>query len=110
MGVESCLVLWVSTDECCLPNRFRVELMLIESFEIRRLDFPNRDTLKSTHCFLSEAQAQRPDKAADDVRFVSERIGWPRFAAPSGSINPTLPAMRSKPAGSGRSGFRRSIK
>jgi hypothetical protein len=26
--------------------------MLIESFEIGRLDFPNRDTLKSTHCFL----------------------------------------------------------
>jgi len=27
-------------------------LMLIESFEIGRLDFPYRDTLKSTHCFL----------------------------------------------------------
>lgn len=44
MGVESYLVLWVFTDECCHPNRFRVELMLIESFEIGRLDFPNRDT------------------------------------------------------------------
>ncbi len=32
--------------------RKRVELMLIESFQIGRLDFPNRDTLKSTHCFL----------------------------------------------------------
>ena len=52
MGVESDLVLWVFTDECCHPNRFRVELMLIESLEIGRLDFPNRDTLKSTHCFL----------------------------------------------------------
>src|SRR6266550_3760207 len=51
MGVESYLVLWVFTDEGCHPNRFRVELMLIESFEIGRLDFPNRDTLKSTHCF-----------------------------------------------------------
>src|SRR6267378_2900728 len=51
MGVESYLVLWVFTDECCHPNRVRVELMLIESFEIGRLDFPNRDTLKSTHCF-----------------------------------------------------------
>src|SRR4029434_1104378 len=50
MGVESYLVLWVFTDECCHPNRFRVELMLIESFEIGRLDFPNRDTLESTHC------------------------------------------------------------
>ena len=50
MGVESYLVLWVFTDECCHPNRFRVELMLIESFEIGRLDFPNRDTLKSTDC------------------------------------------------------------
>ena len=40
MGVESYLVLWVFTDECCHPNRFRVELMLIESFEIGRLDFP----------------------------------------------------------------------
>src|SRR5882724_5527380 len=39
-------------EECILPNRFRVELMLIESFKIGRLDFPNRDTLKSTHCFL----------------------------------------------------------
>ena len=52
MGVESYLVLWVFTDECCHPNRFRVELMLIESFEIGRLDFPNRDTLKSTHYFV----------------------------------------------------------
>ena len=52
MGVESYLVLWVFTDECCHPNRFRVELMLIESFEIGRLDFPNRHTLESTHCFL----------------------------------------------------------
>src|SRR6266550_6776485 len=59
MGVESYLVLWVFTDECCHPNRFRVELMLIESFEIGRLDFPNRDTLESTHCFLpNETQAQ----------------------------------------------------
>ena len=46
MGVESYLVLWVFTDECCHPDRFRVELMLIESFEIGRLDFPNRDTLQ----------------------------------------------------------------
>jgi hypothetical protein len=52
MGLESYLVLWVFTDECCHPNRFRVELMLIESFEIGRLDFPNRDTFQSTHCFL----------------------------------------------------------
>src|SRR6476661_2104425 len=52
MGVESYLVLWVFTDECCHPNRFRIELMLTESFEIGRLDFPNRDTLESTHCFL----------------------------------------------------------
>src|SRR6266480_8023071 len=51
MGVESYLVLWIFTDECCHPNRFRVELLFIESFEIGRLDFPNRDTLKSTHCF-----------------------------------------------------------
>ena len=53
MGVESYRVLWVFTDECCHPNRFRVELMLIESFEIGRLDFPNCDTLQSTHCPLS---------------------------------------------------------
>ena len=59
MGVESYLVLWVFTNECCHPNRFRVELMLIESFEIGRLDFPNRDTLESTHCFLPNGQAQR---------------------------------------------------
>ena len=59
MGVESYLVLGVFTDECCHPNRFRVELMLIESFEIGRLDFPNRDTLKSIHCFLpNETQTQ----------------------------------------------------
>jgi hypothetical protein len=42
MGVESYLVLCVLTDECCHPDRFRVELLLIESLEIRRLDFPNR--------------------------------------------------------------------
>src|SRR6266480_6734664 len=66
MGVESYLVLWVFTDECCHPNRFRVELMLIESFEIGRLDFPNRDTLKSTHCFLPNVPAHR--RRASDVR------------------------------------------
>ncbi len=52
MGVESYLVLWVFTDECCHPNGFRVELMLKETFEIGRLDFPDRDTLESIHCFL----------------------------------------------------------
>ena len=58
MGVEKSLVLSVFTDECCHPDRFRVELMLIESFEIGRLDFPNRDTLESTHHFLpNETQA-----------------------------------------------------
>jgi len=51
MGIESYLLLWVFTDERCHPNRFRVELMLIESSEIGRLDFPNCNTLKSTHCF-----------------------------------------------------------
>ena len=60
MGVESDLVLWVFTDECCHPNRFRVELMLIESLEIGRLDFPNRDTLKSTHCFLPNETQDQP--------------------------------------------------
>src|SRR5438874_11643985 len=60
MGVESDLVLWLFTDECCHPNRFRVELMLIESFEIGRLDFPNRDILEATHCFLpNETQDHR---------------------------------------------------
>ena len=53
MGVESYLVLSVFTDECCNPNRFRVELMLIESFKIGRLDFPNRDTLESHSLFLA---------------------------------------------------------
>jgi hypothetical protein len=52
MPIENCLVLSVFTDECRHPDRFRVELMLIESFQIRRLDFPNRQILKSTHCFL----------------------------------------------------------
>jgi hypothetical protein len=51
MSVESYLVLAVFTDKCCHPNRFRLELMVVESFEIGGLDFPNRDTLESTHCF-----------------------------------------------------------
>src|SRR4029077_7399464 len=66
MGVESYLVLLVFTDECCHPNHFRVELMLIESFEIGRLDFPNRDTLKSTHCFcLTSSSSAAPSEGAD---------------------------------------------
>ena len=52
MGVESDLVSWFFTNECSHPIRFRVALMLIENFEIGRLDFPNRDILKSTHSFL----------------------------------------------------------
>src|SRR5215469_18494931 len=66
MGVESYLVLWVFTHECCHPNRFRVELMLVESFEIGRLDFPNRETFESTHCFCltTKTQRRRPRSAA----------------------------------------------
>src|SRR6476660_8581720 len=66
MGVESYLVLWVFRDECCHPNRFRVELMLIESFEIGRLHFPNRDTLKSIHCFLP-----------NENEISHGRVSWP---------------------------------
>ena len=51
MGTESYIVLRIFTDECCHPNRFRVELMLIESFEIRGLDLPDCDTFESAHCF-----------------------------------------------------------
>jgi hypothetical protein len=72
MGVESYLVLWVFTNECCHPNRFRVELMLIESFEIGRLDFPNRDTLKSTHCFL-------PNETEISHGRVSWQTHWTNF-------------------------------
>ena len=71
MGVESCLVLSVFADERCHPNRLRVELMLIESLEIGRLDFPNRDTLKSTHCFLANA---RPEwRGAESVEMQTGR-------------------------------------
>jgi|SoiMethySBSTD1v2_1073268.scaffolds.fasta_scaffold1429756_2 hypothetical protein len=80
MGVESYLVLWVFTDECCHPNRFRVELMLIESFEIGRLDFPNRDTLKSIHCFLPNDQAQR---------LPPETPGWPQESLTNYPNRPT---------------------
>ena len=52
MGVKSYLVLWVFTDECCHPNRLRVELLLIEIFETGSLNISNRDTLKSIHCFF----------------------------------------------------------
>jgi len=52
MSIESYLVLWVFTDECCHPIRLRVELLLIEGIEIGKLDFPDRNTLESMHCFL----------------------------------------------------------
>lgn len=64
MSVESRLVRWVFTDECSHPNRFRVELLLIKNFEIGRLDFPDRDTLDATHCFLTNDSNQR-DRTAD---------------------------------------------
>jgi len=53
MGVESDFVLWVSRDEGGHANGFRVELMLIESFEIGRRDFAERDSLEFTHCLLA---------------------------------------------------------
>ena len=34
---------------------------------------------------LAEQKGQRREAAAADVRFVSERIGWLRFAGPPGS-------------------------
>ena len=76
MGVESYLVLWVFTDECCHPNRFRVELMLIESFEIGRLDFPNRNTLEFTHCFLpnDSSSATRTTGRVDCNRSALGRV------------------------------------
>src|SRR5437899_3302647 len=77
MGVESYLVLWVFTDECCHPNRFRVELMLIESFEIGRLDFPNRDTLEFTHCFLPNARVQAARAASDYQRERNPALAQP---------------------------------
>ncbi len=40
MGIERYPVLGGFTDECGLPNRFRIELMLRESVGIGRLDFP----------------------------------------------------------------------
>lgn len=52
MDVERHLVLWMFTDECRHPDRFRVELMHIERFEIGRRDFPNRDTVSPAHCLL----------------------------------------------------------
>ena len=78
MGVESYLVLWVFTDGCCHPNRFRVELMLIESFEIGRLDFPKRDTLKSTHCFCLTPELKRCGPPS--ARELATDIGPPAFA------------------------------
>src|ERR1035437_493839 len=33
---------------------------------------------------MPNVQHEPPEPAADDVRFVSERTGWLRFAAPSG--------------------------
>jgi hypothetical protein len=35
---------------------------------------------------MSERHGQRREPAADDVQFVSERIGWLPFAGPSGSV------------------------
>ena len=72
MRVESDLVRWVFTDERSHPNRFRVELMLIKSFEIGRLDFPNRDTLKSTHCLLRNVTEHRP--GASGFRIETEAL------------------------------------
>jgi hypothetical protein len=36
--------------------------------------------------FAAERKGQRSEPAADDVRFVSERIGWLPFAAPPSSL------------------------
>src|ERR1043165_1649325 len=43
MGIENCLFLSIFRDESRHPDRFRVELMLIESFDIGWLDLPNHD-------------------------------------------------------------------
>src|SRR5262245_25437956 len=81
MGVESHLVLWVLTDECCHPNRFRVDLMLIESFEIGRLDFPNCDTLEPTHCFSPNGSSSATRLAG---RVDCNQIAMSGFAAAHG--------------------------
>jgi hypothetical protein len=84
MGVESCLVLAVFRDECCHPNRFRVELMLVESFEIGRLDFPKGDSLKATHWFLPDgtAQVRRATNLASIARDLDTAIFNDQYHGP----------------------------
>jgi len=59
MGVESGFDLWVSKDEGCHPNGFRIELLLVERFEIGRLDLAERDSFEFTHGFLANEQNHR---------------------------------------------------
>ena len=66
MGVERGFVLWVSRDEGCHANGFRVELMLVESFEVGRLDLAERDSLEFTHGFCRTIRLWRPGPAAQD--------------------------------------------
>jgi hypothetical protein len=50
-------------------------LMLVETFEIGRLDFPKRDTLESTHCFLpNETQLIRRWRERGVLRRVSIEV------------------------------------
>jgi hypothetical protein len=57
--------------------------MLIESFEIGRLHFPNRDTFKSTHCFLPNVSAQ---------------AGRDEGSGQTARRNPALPAAEGSPS------------
>ncbi len=53
-----------------------------------------------------ERQGQPPEPAADDVRFVSGRIGWLRFAGPFGSHSFILQIAYSSHCACGSSGWR----
>src|SRR5580693_1621671 len=72
MGVESYLVLRVFTDECCHPDRLRVELMPIESFEIGRLHFPHRAAPESAHCPSNDPRRRMAARLRSSYSFSNE--------------------------------------
>jgi hypothetical protein len=87
VGVEGRLVLSVFRDKGGHFDRFRVELMPIESLEIRRLDFPERDTFDAIHWFARSRSSETAAHFRAEAKVLQDGKGLAGYAREFNEMN-----------------------